>query len=409
MPVPGSLPGEMTTAGSDRTHPLSMQPPAAFVTALAIMSAIDSAIDLRRRWRHYDAMLDPVSFSAQLPATFDPQVLDAARRAMSVNSWRALRADIRIFSQWCVSEKCSGAPATATNVARFIRDQAAEGKKASTLARYVSSIARFHGLANLPDPTRTELVKLELKAQRRELGVRQRQARGLRFRGNVADPLLAAGPVGVSVEAMLASSPDTVQGARDRALLSLAFDTGLRRSEIVAVSCNHIEPGGAGANGVGGRLFVPRSKSDQEGAGAYAYLAPRSMAHIREWRAQAELTDGALFRRLHRSRTRDARDIWSVGAQLSGQSVTLIYRAMLDAARDAGLLAMLDDAQYADWRRALTAHSTRVGLTQDLFAAGQDLAGIMQALRWRSPAQPARYAQALSVEANAAAKVVGKL
>lgn len=61
------------------------------------------------------------------------------------------------------------------------------------------------------------------------------------------------------------------------------------------------------------------------------------------------------------------------------------------------------------WRAALTAHSTRVGLTQDLFASGQDLAGIMHALRWKSPAQPARYAQALAVEANAAARVVGKL
>ena len=127
------------------------------------------------------------------------------------------------------------------------------------------------------------------------------------------------------------------------------------------------------------------------------------------WRSQAKLTDGPLFRRLHRSRTKDARDIWSMSARLTGQSVTLNYRAMLDAARDAGLPGMLDDAQYADWRRALIAHSTRVGLTQDLFAAGQNLAGIMQALRWKSPAQPARYAQALGVEANAAAKVVGKL
>ena len=30
-------------------------------------------------------------------------------------------------------------------------------------------------------------------------------------------------------------------------------------------------------------------------------------------------------------------------------------------------------------------------------------------LRWKSPAQPTRHAQALAVEANAAAKVVGKL
>lgn len=59
--------------------------------------------------------------------------------------------------------------------------------------------------------------------------------------------------------------------------------------------------------------------------------------------------------------------------------------------------------------RALTAHSPRVGLTENLFVSGEDLAGIMHALRWKSPDQPARYAAALSVEANAAARVVGKL
>ena len=42
-------------------------------------------------------------------------------------------------------------------------------------------------------------------------------------------------------------------------------------------------------------------------------------------------------------------------------------------------------------------------------AAYLHLAGIMQALRWKSPAQPARYSQALAAEANAAARVVGKL
>ena len=36
-------------------------------------------------------------------------------------------------------------------------------------------------------------------------------------------------------------------------------------------------------------------------------------------------------------------------------------------------------------------HSTRVGLTQDLFAAGEDLAGIMDALRWKSPRMPLAY------------------
>ena len=343
--------------------------------------------------------------SAHPMAVVDAAVLDAARRAMAPNSWRALRADLRVFAQWAGAAGHASLPASPATVAAFLRDQAAAGRKAATLSRYASSIARAHALANCADPTKAERVRLELKAQRRALGVRQKQARGLRFRGDVADPLAATQTAGVGVEALLAACPPILPGLRDRALLCLAFDTGLRRSEIVAVQWGHVEKGGGGA----GRLFVPRSKSDQEGAGAYAYLSARSMAALEAWAQAAGLRDGAVFRRLHRTRARTGADVWSVGAGLSAQSVTLIYRAMLDAAHAAGLLGDMDHAEYARWRQSLTAHSTRVGLTQDLFAAGQDLAGIMQALRWKSPQQPARYAQALAVEANAAAKVVGKL
>lgn len=348
---------------------------------------------------------EPPSSPALIDAPImDADLLDAARRAMSANSWRALRADLKVFADWAAASSRQTLPASPETVAQFICAQAAAGKKAATLSRYVSSIGRAHALANLPDPTRAELVRLELKAQRRELGVRQRQARGLRFKGEVADPLAATGPMGVSIEAMLAAAPHTFPGLRDRALLSLAFDTGLRRSEVVGVQWGHVEKGSAGA----GRLFVPRGKSDQEGAGAYAYLSARTMAALAAWREAGGGAEGAVFRRLHRARDKAGADVWTVGAGLSAQSVTLVYRAMLDAAREAGLLGDIAEADYEHWRQSLTAHSTRVGLTQDLFAAGQDLAGIMQALRWKSPAQPARYAQALSVESNAAAKVVGK-
>jgi hypothetical protein len=40
--------------------------------------------------------------------------------------------------------------------------------------------------------------------------------------------------------------------------------------------------------------------------------------------------------------------------------------------------------------KGISAHSTRVGLNQDLFA-GEDLAGIMDALRWKSPRMPLAY------------------
>ena len=58
---------------------------------------------------------------------------------------------------------------------------------------------------------------------------------------------------------------------------------------------------------------------------------------------------------------------------------------------------------------ALSAHSFQVGLTQDLFAAGEDGAGNALALRWSSQATALRYARELAVGSNAAARVLGKL
>src|SRR3546814_11741905 len=58
--------------------------------------------------------------------------------------------------------------------------------------------------------------------------------------------------------------------------------------------------------------------------------------------------------------------------------------------------------------QALSTHSLRVGLTQDLFAAGEDGAGIAQALRWSSPATALRYGRKLAVRSNVAARVLSR-
>ena len=66
------------------------------------------------------------------------------------------------------------------------------------------------------------------------------------------------------------------------------------------------------------------------------------MAALAAWRAACGgAKDGALFRRLHRTRDKAGADIWSIGTTLTAQSVTLIYRAMLDTANAAGLLGAI--------------------------------------------------------------------
>ena len=53
--------------------------------------------------------------------------------------------------------------------------------------------------------------------------------------------------------------------------------------------------------------------------------------------------------------------------------------------------------------------STRVGLNQDLFASGEDLAGIMDALRWKSSRMPLTYNRNLAAEQGAAGRLMAKL
>lgn len=55
------------------------------------------------------------------------------------------------------------------------------------------------------------------------------------------------------------------------------------------------------------------------------------------------------------------------------------------------IAAALPDLTAHDMARLLqgiSAHSTRVGLNQDLLASVEDLAGTVDALRWKSPRMP---------------------
>ena len=149
-------------------------------------------------------------------------------------------------------------------------------------------------MCRLADPTQDELVKLTLAAHRRARGVVQKQARPLRFRGAVKNPLTDA-PRGLNVRAALEACDATPPGLRNRALLSVAYDTGLRASELVEIQVGDIIE----AVAPDARLLkIARSKGDQEGEGATAYLSPRSVAALKAWLAAAEIKTGPVFRRV---------------------------------------------------------------------------------------------------------------
>ena len=169
---------------------------------------------------------------------------------------------------------------------------------------------------------------------------------------------------------------------RDRTLLAVAYDTMLRRSELVSLQvCDLVEEMQGDAT-----LLVRRSKTDGEARGDIVYLAPDTVDLVRAWLERARIDDGRLFRSVARG--------GGIGERLDPSQVPRIFKAM---ARRAGLPAELI--------AGLSGHSTRVGATQDMIAAGIELPAILQAGRWKSPAMVNRYGERLLARRSGAAQL----
>jgi integrase len=350
---------------------------------------------------------------------------ETALEAMATASKLAIAADLDCWLDWCAGEHRCPFPADAEDLVRYLRALETDGRKPATLARRIASLATVHRLLGHETPaTAAPMVRHALRANRRRQGSAQRQAAPLRFGGSM-------GIVGgFTITAMLEACAGDLQGVRDAALLSVGYDAGLRVGELVAVAVADLRPQSDGS----GLLHLPRSKTDQEGLGAWSWLSPDTMRRVARWRADSGVSEGVLFRRVGIDRRRarakqiaNARWIvqgagdkeeadaatmlvtYTVGDKpLTRQGVTGIYRRIALTAARTGMVQIATgelDAAIA----AISTHSLRVGLTQDLFAAGEDGAGIALALRWSSPSTALRYGRQLQVQHGVAARVLSRV
>ena len=164
---------------------------------------------------------------------------------------RALRKDGARFATWCAARGVAALP-TAPETLRAYILEAGSTLAVATVRRHVALIAHLHRAAGLPDPAKTEAVRLALRALARAKGTRQRQATALTEAG---------------VAAILATTrPTTLLSLRDRTLLLVARNLLARRGELVALQVEEL------ARGVdaSATVMIRRSKTDQTGAGAIA-------------------------------------------------------------------------------------------------------------------------------------------
>ena len=222
----------------------------------------------------------------------------------------------------------------------------------------------MHGAAGLPDPTKTSAVTLALKRMNRTKGTRQQQAHPI----NETD-----------VAAILATTGSRLVDLRDAALLLTARDLLARRSEVVALNVDDITLNDNGS----ATALIERSRPTRMAPAPNAGCRRGRLLAIQTWLdAVAVAAPAGAVSKSKPLFPAVKRNGFPKNKRLSPSDVSRRFKTM---AKRAGI-----DTEF------ISGHSCRVGMAQDLCAAGTELPALMTAGRWKSAEMPAKYTERLS-------------
>lgn len=302
------------------------------------------------------------STALALPASLQTAVREAVAASTADNTERAYRSDAAAFVSFTEKQGLCPMPAAPATVAAFLAAEAEAGKAVATIRRRAASIAAWHRRQGVANPCADELVRATLRGLARTRGTDQRQAAGLTRTDTAV------------IRSWLGDSP---KDCRDLALILCGRDLLSRSSELVAleVAAVAFEDGGA-------TVALRRTKTTT--ASATYWLAGEAAEALQAWLQRAGITEGPVFRSITKAGRVTSR-------RLSTRDISRIVKARAMQAR-------LKNAE------GVSGHSLRVGMAQDLAAGNIDLASIMQAGSWKSPAMVARYSAKVSAKRGAVAR-----
>ena len=304
-----------------------------------------------------------LSVLARAPASRRTQLIEEYQRrsesAFAPATLKNYRMVVRLFGRWCADRGHSPEPPVSPEVLAEWVDDMGGKLAANTIETRLWGISEMHRCQFLPSPTNHRLVDLALKAVKRKYGAGQRQAQALGKK---------------EVLAAIARLGSSRLEKRDKALLWIMTDSWCRVSEVVAFKVSDLVRQDDGSS----LLFVRRSKTDQYGDGAYAFLSERGSIDVIDW-------------------------IDTAGLKSEDPILTKSQRGALHQPLDPATVSRI--LRRCSGRGDVSAHSTRVGGVHDALRLGCDLASIMVAGRWTSPEMPARYGRRILAQQSAAAKV----
>ncbi|WP_420436984.1 tyrosine-type recombinase/integrase [Candidatus Poriferisocius sp.] len=302
----------------------------------------------------------------------DRLVADAKAASVAPSTRKTYRCGWKNWSSWASGHGVPVLPARPQDLQRWLVWLADQGKKPNTLDVYLAAVAHKHDELLDPNPARdprVRRVRSGLRRQAAEAGYVPKQAAPLRRHhvDLIADA--AFEPRRNQPGGRLETPEQAAHRALiDIALVAVAHDALLRGSELLALRWGDINMAEDGRCGL---VRIRRSKTDQTANGAVAPISKSA------------------YQALQRINPPDA----DPEDHIFNFSATTLNRRIKAAAQ----AASIDPAN-------ISSHSPRVGTAQDLVSNKIDMAAIMLAGRWTTPAMIAHYTKRLAANDNPAAK-----
>jgi site-specific recombinase XerD len=274
--------------------------------------------------------------------------------AYATSTIRAYKSNFADFIEFCEQNKVNSLPSEGETIALFI-EKLSRHLRSSSIKIAVAAISSIHRMNGYPDPTQILDVKIAMRRMYRNLGRNSRQAYGIN-----RDIL----------DLMLLSLDDSLRGARDKAILLVAYDSLCRRSELVSLEIEDIYFDHDKTL----KLKLRKSKTDPFALGRWLYISHAAQDALKNWLQVSNIKSGKFFRGITKTN--------KINKQLGPAQISRIYKRIAETSN-----------LNPDIIKNISGHSMRVGAAQDLLLSGASLPEIMNRGRWNKADTIMRYTE----------------
>lgn len=338
--------------------------------------------------REYSASAEMIS---QIKVSIEHLLVEFSKRKdrYSDNTVDQLKTNWGIFVEWCSSNQHNSLPATPEVLEEFL-DLKSKQIHRNSIKSYIWAISKMHRITGCPDPTIDEILRdkyIGIIRKKAKKGERIRQATA--FRERHLDQITN-----------IWRNSTAVKDRRNLAVLTLAYESMLRISELANIRFQDLEYEGDGT----AILTIPITKTNHSGEPDTVLLSEVAVTILNEYITLAKLDSDIEESFIFTSLTKHNRAIKQVKV-LNKKTGEKDYRKLTTR--------QLEETFYECWSllnleaigiSRFSGHSARVGACQDLLEEGYGPLQVQQAGRWSSPQMVLRYGRNILARESAMAK-----